>query len=38
MVFNDLCTTFKDGLASLIKYELFERFISVRNPAKHFRI
>lgn len=35
---NELCTRFKDGLASLIKYELFERFIRVRNPAERFSI
>lgn len=35
---NELHTRFQDGLASLIKYGLFERFIRVRNPAERFSI
>lgn len=35
---NELRTRFKDSLASLIKYEVSEGFISVRNPAERFRI
>lgn len=37
-VLNELCTRFEADVASLIKYELLERFIRVRNAAEYFSI
>lgn len=37
-VLNELCPRFKADLACLIKYELLERFIRVRNAAEYFSI